>query len=132
MPFRGASPIAVLTTRISRSHLISWKRSPGDDADAKLFLFTAEVDRKNIAEVSSAANTAIYSDPDVQRRSERWVHMKWSCVQEHRDGLTIDAFGLPPIANAVVKMMTPRMLRWASSHSEKNGYLNLMLSAPTL
>jgi len=107
-------------------------RLPGDDADAKLFLFTAEVDRKNIAEVSSAANTEIYSDPDVQRGSERWVRMKWSSVQQHRDGLTIDAFGLPPIANAVVKMMTPRMLRWASSHSEKNGYLNLMLSAPTL
>jgi nitroreductase len=105
---------------------------PGDDADAKLFLFTGEVDRKKIAEVSSGANTEIYSDPDVQRGSERWVRMNWSSVQEHRDGLTIDAFGLPPIASAVVKMMTPRMLRWASSRSEKNGYLNLMLSAPLI
>jgi nitroreductase len=105
-------------------------RLPGDDADGKLFLFTAEVDRKKIAEVSSAANTEIYSDPDVQRGSERWVRLKWSSVQEHRDGLTTDAFGLPPIANAVVKMITPGMLRWAGSHSEKNGYLNLMLSAP--
>lgn len=95
-------------------------------------MFTAEVDRKKIAEVSSAANTEIYSDPDVQRGSERWVRMKWSSVQEHRDGLTIDAFGLPPIAKAVVKMMTPGMLRWAGSHSEKNGYLNLMLSAPLI
>jgi nitroreductase len=107
-------------------------RLPGDDADGKLFLFTAEVDRKKIAEVSSAANTEIYSDPDVQRGSERWARMKWSSVQERRDGLTIDAFGLPPIANAVAKMMTPRMLRWAGSHSEKNGYLNLMLSAPLI
>jgi hypothetical protein len=29
-------------------------------------------------------------------------------------------------------MMTPRMLRWAASHSEKSGYLNLMLSAPLI
>ena len=58
--------------------------------------------------------------------------MKWSSVQEHRDGLTIDAFGLPPIANAVVKMMTPEMLRSASSHSEKHGYLNLMISPPLI
>ena len=107
-------------------------RLPGDDTDVKLFLFTAEADRKRIAEVSSAANTEIYSDPDVRRGSERWVRMKWSSVQEDRDGLTTDAFGLPPIANAVVKMMTPGMLRWAGSHSEKNGYLSLMLSAPLI
>jgi nitroreductase len=107
-------------------------RLPGDDTDVKLFLFTAEADRKRIAEVSSAANTEIYSDPDVRRGSERWVRMKWSSVQEDRDGLTTDAFGLPPIANAVVKMMTPGMLRWAGSQSEKNGYLNLMLSAPLI
>jgi len=105
---------------------------PGDDTDVKLFLFTAEADRKRIAEVSSAANTEIYSDPDVRRGSERWVRMKWSSVQEDRDGLTTDAFGLPSIANAVVKMMTPGMLRWAGSHSEKNGYLSLMLSAPLI
>jgi len=107
-------------------------RLPVDDTDVKLFLFTAEADRKRIAEVSSAANTEIYSDPDVRRGSERWVRMKWSSVQEDRDGLTTDAFGLPPIANAVVKMMTPGMLRWAGSHSEKNGYLNLMLRAPLI
>jgi nitroreductase len=107
-------------------------RLPGDDANGKLFLFTAEVDRKKIAEVSSSANTEIYSDPDVQRGSERWVRMKWTSIQEHRDGLTIDAFGLPPIDSAVVKMMTPGMLRWAGSHSEKNGYSNLMLSAPLI
>jgi nitroreductase len=107
-------------------------RLPGDAADTKLFLFTAEVDRKKIATVSSAANTEIYSDPDVRRGSEPWVRMKWSSVQEHRDGLTIDAFGLSPIAGAAIKMMTPQMLRWAGSHSQKNRYLNLMLSAPLI
>lgn len=107
-------------------------RLPGDNADAKVFLFTAEADRRKIAEVSFAANTEIYSDPEVQRASERWIRLKWSSVQEHRDGLTIDAFGLPPIADAVAKMMTSGMLRWASSHSERNGYVNLMLSAPLI
>jgi hypothetical protein len=61
---------------------------PGDDADVKLFLFTAEADRKKIAELSSAANTEIYSDPDVQHGSERWIRTKWSSVQKFRDGLT--------------------------------------------
>jgi nitroreductase len=108
------------------------KHLPGDDADLKLFLFTDEADRKKIAEISSAANTEIYSDPDVQRGSERWVRLKWSAVQKYRDGLTIDASGLPPIATAIAKMMSARMLRWAASRSTDKGYANLMLSAPLI
>jgi nitroreductase len=105
---------------------------PGDYADVKLFLFTAEAERKKIAEICSAANTEIYSDPDVQSGSERWIRTKWSSVQKYRDGLTIDAFGLPPIATAMAKMMSARMLRWAASRSTENGYSNLMLSAPLI
>jgi nitroreductase len=107
-------------------------RLPGDDTDVKLFLFESEADRKKITEVSSAANTEIYSDPDVQRGSERWIRTRWSSVQQFRDGLTIDAFGLPPATAAVAKMMTPRMFRWAASRSPRNGYSELMLSAPLL
>jgi hypothetical protein len=107
-------------------------RLPGDDANVKMFLFRAEAERKKIAEVSSAANTEIYSDPEVQRGSERWVRLQWSAVQKQRDGLTIDAFGLPPLANAAFKMMTPRMRRWAAAHSETNGYVQLMLRAPLI
>jgi len=105
---------------------------PGDYTDVKLFLFTAEADRRKIAEISSAANTEIYSDPNVQHGSERWIRTQWSSVQRYRDGLTIDAFGLPPIANAIAKMMTVRMLQRAASRSSDNGYLNLMLSAPLI
>ncbi|MGB8800555.1 MAG: twin-arginine translocation signal domain-containing protein [Candidatus Acidiferrales bacterium] len=105
---------------------------PDDYKDVKLFLFTAERDRKKIAEVSSAANTEIYSDRDVQRGSERWIRTNWSAVQKYRDGLTIDAFGLPPVGSAIAKMMSARMLRWAASHSTENGYLNLMLTAPLI
>jgi nitroreductase len=105
---------------------------PDGYMDVRLFLFTAESDRKKIAEISSAANSEIYSDPDVQRGSERWVRTKWGAVQKYRDGLTIDAFGLPPVATAAAKMMSVRMLRWAASRSTENGYLNLMLSAPLI
>lgn len=107
-------------------------RLQGDDVDVKLFLFTAEADRKKIVEVSSAANTEIYSDPDVERGSERWIRMRWSSVQKYRDGLTIDAFGIPPIGTAIAKMMTPGMLRWTAAHSETNGYAALMLRAPLI
>ena len=106
---------------------------PGDDVDVKLFLFTAEAERRKIAAISSAANTEIYSDPDVLHGAQPWIRTKWSSVQKYRDGLSMDVFGLPPIATAIAKMMPVWMLAWAASHSgQKNGYSNLMLSAPLI
>jgi nitroreductase len=117
---------------ISPDFVDALKHLPDDDADVKLFLFTAEADRKKIVEVSSAANTEIYSDPEVQHGSERWIRTKWSSVQKYRDGLTVDAFGLPPIATAIAKVMPGQIIRWAASRRSGNGYSNLMLSAPLI
>lgn len=105
---------------------------PDGDSNVKLFLFTNEAERKNIAKVSSAANKEIYSDPNVQAGSERWVRLQWSSVQRHRDGLTIDAFGLPPIATVIVKTLPQRMVAWLGSRSQKDTYSDLMLSAPLI
>jgi hypothetical protein len=107
-------------------------RLPGDETEVKIFLFTADADRKKIVEISSAANREIYSDPDVVRASDRWIRMNWSDVQKFRDGLTIDAFGLPPIAAAVSKMMPLWMLQRVASQGEKDRYSELMLSAPLI
>jgi hypothetical protein len=108
------------------------RRLASEEADLKIFLFTAAADRKKIVEISSAANAELYSDPDVERGSDQWIRTSWSEVQKLRDGLTIDAFGLPPIATAVAKMMPPGMLRWAASRGARNEYSDLMLSAPLI
>jgi hypothetical protein len=102
------------------------------EENVRIFLFTSEEERKKIADVSSVANTELYSDPDVERGSEKWVHTRWSEVQKYRDGLSVDAFGLAPSDAAIAKMMPQWMLAWGASHSEKNGYLNLMMSAPLI
>jgi hypothetical protein len=107
-------------------------RLASEEPDVKIFLFTAEADRKKIVEISSAANTEIYSDPEVERGSDRWVRTNWSEVQKFRDGLSIDAFGLPPITTGVAKMMPPWLLKRVASRSKANGYSDLMLSAPLI
>ncbi len=108
------------------------RRLASEEPDVKIFLFTADADRKKIVEISSAANAELYSDPDVERGSDQWIRTNWSEVQKLPDGLTIDAFGLPPIATAVAKMMPLRMLRWAASRGAKNEYSDLMLSSPLI
>ena len=103
-----------------------------EEPDVRLFLFTAEADRKRIVEISSASNAAIYSDPEVQRGSDRWIRTNWHHVQEFSDGLSIDAFGLPPIAAAAAKMMPLWLLRRIASRTVANGYSELMLTAPLI
>ncbi|MGC9158582.1 MAG: Acg family FMN-binding oxidoreductase [Terracidiphilus sp.] len=97
-----------------------------------IFLFTADADRRKIAQISSAANTEIYSDPAVDRSAERWIRTDWSAVQKHRDGITLDDFGLPPITTGIAKMMPLWMLKWAASHGPLKEYSKLMLSAPLI
>lgn len=107
-------------------------RLTNNDPNVKVFLFTAETDRKKIVNISSKANSEIYSDPDVRRGSDRWIRIQWKNVQKFRDGLTIDAFGMPPLGTAIAKVMPPWMLQWAASHGEKDGYSKLMVSAPLI
>jgi hypothetical protein len=102
------------------------------DPNVRIFLFTSEADRKKIAEISSAANTEIYSDQEVDRGSQRWIRTRWGDVQKYRDGLTIDAAGEPPIATGIAKMMPLAMLKWAASRGPKNRYSRLMMSAPLI
>ena len=113
-------------------YLDSLGRLPGDEPAVKLFLLTAEADRKRLVEISAAANSQLYSDPEVDRGSNRWIRLRWSSVQKFRDGLAIDAVGLPPIATAIAKMMPLSMLKWAASRGPKNEYSNLMLSVPLI
>ena len=108
------------------SHLAS------DEADVRIFLFTAPADRSKITEISSAANTELYSDPAVESASDQWIRLNWSSVQKYRDGLTIDAFGLPPIATAVAKIMPSSVLKRVASKEASAGYSKLMLTAPLI
>jgi nitroreductase len=103
-----------------------------DEAGVRLFLLTDAQDRKRFTEISSAANTELYSDPEVERSSERWIRTEWSDVQKYRDGLTIDAFGLSPIATAVSKIMPLWMFRRIATRTQKTTYSDLMLSAPLI
>jgi nitroreductase len=103
-----------------------------DETDVRIFLFPSEADRKKIVDISAPANVELYSDPDIDRGSGRWIRIQWSSVQKYRDGLTIDAFGLPPIGTAVAKIMPLWMLRRAMARQPKNSYADLMMSAPLI
>jgi nitroreductase len=105
------------------------RRLTSDETDVKLFLFTTEAGRRKLVAIISASNDVIYSDPEVDRGSGRWIRNQWSDIQKFRDGLSIDAFGQPPLATAAFKIMPLWVDRWIVSHGPKDGYSQLMLRA---
>jgi hypothetical protein len=107
-------------------------RLPSGDENVRIFLFTGEAEHQRIVKISSAANIELYSDPYVAAASEQWVRLQWKEVQRSRDGLTIDAFGLAPIAAAAAKTMPTQLLNRIASKSSKTGYADRMLTAPLI
>ena len=64
------------------------------------------------------ATRAINEDREMSETSERWLRHTWQDIQEHRDGLTLAALGMPP-ALRTVAMMLPDV----SAKTFKSGWL---------
>jgi len=78
-----------------------------DDADVRLFLFSAAGERKQFGELVLAATEAIIADPEMVAASDRWFRHRWLDVQRKRDGLTLDAAALGPFVTVMGKLMPP-------------------------
>jgi hypothetical protein len=117
---------------IPKDTLAALSQLPNEDENVRILLFTGEAELQRIVKISSAANIELYSDPYVAAASEQWVRLQWKQVQSSRDGLTIDAFGLSPIAAAAAKTMPTQLLKRIASKSQKTGYADRMLTAPLI
>jgi nitroreductase len=78
-----------------------------DDADARLFLFSAPDERKQFGDLVLSATETIVADPAMVAASDQWFRHRWLDVQRRRDGLTLDAAGLGPLVTVMGKLMPP-------------------------
>ncbi|HUP36773.1 MAG TPA: hypothetical protein VNC82_15170 [Candidatus Limnocylindria bacterium] len=76
-----------------------------DDADVRLFLFSAPAERRQFGELVLASTEAIIADPAMVAASDRWFRHRWFDVQRRRDGLTLDAAALGPFVTAMAKVL---------------------------
>ena len=76
-----------------------------DLPDVSVLWFTSESDRRAIAELIVAATEAIIADREQAADSAKWLRMSWEKLQRHRDGVTLDAAGLPSLVLAAAKML---------------------------
>jgi hypothetical protein len=71
--------------------------------NTKLFLFTAEDQRQTIVNLVSRCNQIVYADKAVIEGTTPWERViKWSNVEQHRDGITLEDYGVPKSTAALL------------------------------
>jgi len=108
------------------------KQLAKDEADVRVFVFTASEDRKRIAEMILTADTIVYADPQIEQGSSPWVRIEWADVQKHKDGLILDEFGAPRFTAAMRKFLPIAMGRYAVRHKllRADSYREILEATP--
>jgi nitroreductase len=70
-----------------------------------LHWFATEEERGSLGRLIVQATQAITADKDQSRETATWFRTHWKQVQEHRDGITVDASGASELTRALVKML---------------------------
>lgn len=77
----------------------------GREAGPRLQLFNEAPQRDRLGSLIVGATEDIIADPEMAEASSRWFRFDPEAIQKHRDGVTLDAVGLPPVTNAMAKML---------------------------
>ncbi|GAC1701459.1 MAG: nitroreductase family protein [Ktedonobacteraceae bacterium] len=78
----------------------------GDDADVRVFWFATAEKRKTVGTLLVEAAHAFVADKAQDGvDTGTWWRGTWQDIQQHRDGITLDAAGLPDLTRAVGKML---------------------------
>lgn len=85
--------------------LEGFRAMPAEDEAVRVLLFPQPDSRARIAEIIIETTEDIIADGPMVHDSERWFRHSWAEVQAYRDGPTLDAAGLPPLAASVAKIL---------------------------
>jgi hypothetical protein len=72
---------------------------------ARVVWFSGKRHRATLSDLLVAATEAIIRDPDQSRSDYAWFRQSWDQVQRQRDGITVDASGLPQLTETLAKLL---------------------------
>jgi hypothetical protein len=79
-----------------------------DDPDVRVFWYASADRRKPVGNLLVEAAHAFVADKAQDTvDTQIWWRATWQDIQRHRDGITLDATGLPDLTRAIVKMLPP-------------------------
>jgi len=73
--------------------------------NVRLLWYADESAKKKFGQVAITATEALINDEQQSMDSHLWWRQDWSAVQEHADGLTLDAQGLSPFITQAAKFL---------------------------
>jgi len=76
-----------------------------DVPETRVVWLTSPEARGQLSELLVAATSAIVDDADQHTSDTRWFRQSWDEIQTMRDGITIDAAGLPELTTAAAKLL---------------------------
>ena len=77
------------------------------DPHVRTFLFADAAPRKAFGELVVSTTQTIINDASMVADSEHWFRHDGAELQRLRDGVTLDAAGLPPLMTAIAKLLPP-------------------------
>jgi hypothetical protein len=106
IPLRHTNRYPYDTTRPVTTTTLNALSALGDDPDVHVFWFTTAQQRTSLGNLLVEAANAFVADK-VQDDVDTgiWWRGTWQDIQQHRDGITLDAAGLPDLTRALAKML---------------------------
>jgi nitroreductase len=85
------------------------------DPDLNIYLAEDAGSLAALGEMIVSSTARIIGDHEMSRDSSQWFRMTRDDVDQYRDGVTIDAFGLPPLMNAGAKIIPEMSMEQSDS-----------------
>ncbi len=90
---------------VPRETLWAFNDLAREDDSLRLVLLEGGTRRATFDRLMVEATEAVVADREMIEASNAWFRLTPREIEEHRDGPTIDSFGLPPLSLAAVKML---------------------------
>ena len=90
---------------VPRETLWAFNDLAREDQALRLVLLEGGPRRAAFDRLMVEATEAVVADPEMIAASNAWFRLTPREIERHRDGPTIDSFGLPPLSLAAVKML---------------------------
>ncbi|GCE25073.1 hypothetical protein KDA_05570 [Dictyobacter alpinus] len=106
IPLRHTNRYPYDTTRPVTTMTLNALSALNDDPDVRVLWFANAEQRKSVGNLLVAAANAFVADKvqDVVD-TDTWWRGNWQDIQQHRDGITLDAAGLPELTRILGKML---------------------------
>jgi len=94
-----------LERKIQKRELSYFSSLNINSGQIELSLFQGNEQQKALGDMIIDSTERLIADQEMIHDSEKWRRHSWQAIQEHRDGVTIDAAGLSPVMSTIAKLL---------------------------